>query len=198
MPHPRSVESEIWPEFLNRCVHKLPRWFWCSLEFEHHFSSRFPSVQLSRSVVSNSLRPHGPQHTRPPCPSLTPGIDSDSCPLIAIQPSHPLLSPSPLAFNLSQHQGLFRWVSSSHQVAKVLEFQLQHQSFVHIQDWSALGWTGWISLQSKGLSGVFSNTAVQEHQFFGAQLSFLPQTSISHFSLSHSSSSSLFSSLSVH
>ena len=65
----------------------------------------------------------------------------------AIQPSHPLSSPSP-AFNLSQHQGLFRWVSSSHQVAKVLEFQLQHQSFlsVNTQDWSPLGWTGWISL----------------------------------------------------
>ena len=86
----------------------------------------------------------------------------------AIQPSHPLSSPSPPAFDLSQHQGLFQWVSSSHQVAKVLEFQLQHQSF---QDWSPLEWTGWISLQSKGLSRVFSNTTVQKHQFFGAQLS---------------------------
>ena len=85
----------------------------------------------------------------------------------AIQPSHPLLSPSPLAFNLSQHQGLFKWISCSHQVAKVLEFQLQHQSF----QWSPLGWTGWISLQSKGLSRVFSNTTVQKHQFFGTQLS---------------------------
>ena len=90
-----------------------------------------------------------------------------------IQPSHPLSSPSPPAFNLSQHQGLFKWVSSSHQVAKVLEFQLQHQSFlpVHTQDWSPLGWTGWISLQSKGLSRVFYNTTVQKHQFFSAQLS---------------------------
>ena len=92
----------------------------------------------------------------------------------AIQPSHPLSSPSPLAFNLSQHQGLFQWVSSSHQVAKVLEFQLQHQSFertMNIQDWYLLGWTGWIFLESKGLWRVFFNTTVQKHQFFSTQLS---------------------------
>ena len=91
----------------------------------------------------------------------------------AIQPSHPLSSPSPPVLNLSQHQGLFQWVSSSHQVAKVLEFQLQHQSFqwTNTQDWSPLGWTDWISLQSKGLSRVFSDTTVQKHQSFGAQLS---------------------------
>ena len=89
----------------------------------------------------------------------------------AIQPSHPLSSPSP-AFNLSQHQGLFKLVSSSHLVAKVLEFQLQHQSFQWTtQDWSLLRWTGWISLLSKGLSRVLSNITVQNHQFFGAQLS---------------------------
>ena len=78
----------------------------------------------------------------------------------AIQPSCPLSSPSPPAFSLSQHQGLFKWVSSSHQVAKVLECQLQLP--VNIQDWFPLGWTGWISLQSKGLSRVFSNTTVQK------------------------------------
>ena len=90
----------------------------------------------------------------------------------AIQPSHPLSSPSPPAPNLSQHQGLFKWVSSSHQVAKVLEFQLQHQSFQWtFRTWSSLGWTGWISLQSRGLSRVFSNTTVQKHRFFSAQLS---------------------------
>ena len=80
----------------------------------------------------------------------------------AIQPSHPLSSPSPTAPNLSQHQGLFKWVSSPHQVTKVLEFQLQHQP-MNTQDWSSLGWTGWISLQSKGFSRVFSNTTVQKH-----------------------------------
>ena len=90
----------------------------------------------------------------------------------AIQPSHPLLSPSPPAPNPSRHQSLFKWVNSSHQVAKVLEFQLQHQVLpVNTQDWSPLGWTGWTSLQSKGLSRVFSNTTVQKHRFFGAQLS---------------------------
>ena len=87
----------------------------------------------------------------------------------AIQPSQSLLPPSPPTFNLSQHQGLFKWVSSSHQVAKVLEFQLQYQSFNEYQDWFPLGLTGWISLQSKGLTRVFSNTTVQKHQFFSAQ-----------------------------
>ena len=75
----------------------------------------------------------------------------------AIQPSHPLLSPSPPTFNLSQHRGLFKWVSSLHEVAKVLEFQLQHQSFQWIfRTVFPLGWIGRISLQSKGLSRVFS------------------------------------------
>ena len=89
----------------------------------------------------------------------------------AIQPSHPLSSPSPPALNLSQHQGLFKWLSSSYHAVKVLEFQLQHQSFQWTsQDWYPLGWIGWISLQSKGFSRVFSNTIVQKHQFFGAQI----------------------------
>ena len=80
----------------------------------------------------------------------------------AIQPSHPLSFPSPPVFNLSQHQSLFQWVSSSYQVAKVLEFQLQHQSFQWLyRNWSPSGWTGWISLQSKRLSRVFSNITVR-------------------------------------
>ena len=86
----------------------------------------------------------------------------------AIQPCHPLLSASPPAFSLSQHQGLFQWVSSSHQVAKVLE--LQHQFLpMNIQYWFTLELTGLISLLPKGLSSVFSNTTVQKHQFFNAQ-----------------------------
>ena len=89
------------------------------------------SVQFSCSVTSNSLRPHGLQHARPPCPSLTTGVYPNSSPKSgdAIQPSHLLSSPSPPTFSLSQHQGLFQWVNSLHQVAKGLEFQLQHQSF---------------------------------------------------------------------
>ena len=72
----------------------------------------------------------------------------------AIQPSHPLSSPSLRAPNPSQHQGLFQWVNSLHEVARVLEFQLQHVLPVNTHDWSPLGWTGWISLQSKGLSRI--------------------------------------------
>ena len=90
----------------------------------------------------------------------------------AIQPSHPLLSPSPPAFNLSQHQGLFQWVSSLHQVAKRFGVSASASALaMNIQDRFPLGWTGLISVQSKGLSRVFSNTTVQKHQFFGAQLS---------------------------
>ena len=89
------------------------------------------SVQFSCSVESDSLQPHEPQHARPPCPSPAPGVHPVHvhCVGDAIPLSHPPSSPSPPALNLSQHQGLFKWVSSSHHVAKVLEFQLQHQSF---------------------------------------------------------------------
>ena len=129
----------------------------------------FSSVQFSRSVMSNSLRPHELQHARPPCPSPTTGVYSNPCPLSRW--CHPTISSSVLCPQSFQHQGLFQWVSSSHQVAKVLEFQLPTAVFpVNTQDWSPLGWTGWISLQSKGLSRVFSNT-VQKHQFFCTQLS---------------------------
>ena len=87
----------------------------------------------------------------------------------AIQPSHPLSSPAPSVSNPFQHQSLFQWSNSSHEVAKVLEFQ---------PDRYLLEWTGWISLQSKGLSRVFSNTSVQKHQFFGSQLSSPPNSHI--------------------
>ena len=114
------------------------------------------------------------------CPTLCDSMDCSMPPVLhhlleltqphvhrvgdAIQPSHPLLSSSPPAFNLSQFQGLFQWVNSSHEVTKVLSFSFNISP-------SNLEWTGWISLQSKGLSRVFSNTTVQKHQFFGAQLS---------------------------
>ena len=88
----------------------------------------------------------------------------------AIQPSHPLLSFSPFAFNLIQHQGLFQWVGSSHQVAKVLELRHQYHSFQWIfRVEFPLGLSHLISLQSKGLSRVFSNTTVQKNWFFSAQ-----------------------------
>ena len=132
------------------------------------------SVQFSRSVVSDSLWPHESQHTRPPCPSPTPRAYSNSCPSSwwchsAISSSViPFSScPQPLpasgSFPMSQ---LFTWGGQSTVVsasASVLP--------MNTQDWSPLGWTGWISLQSKGLSRVFANTTVQKHQFFSAQLS---------------------------
>ena len=118
------------------------------------------SVHISSiTVVSDSLQSHGLQHSRPPYPSTTPGDYSNHVHWVsdAIQPSNPLLSPSPPTFNLSQHQALLKWVSLSHHVAKVLEFQLQHPKNIppkNIQDWFPLGCTGWSSLQSKGLLRV--------------------------------------------
>ena len=130
--------------------------------------------QLSRSVVSDSLRPHESQHTRPPCPSPSPRVYSNPCPLS--QWCHPTISFSVIPFSscpqslpasgsLPMSQ-LFTWGGQSIGVsasASVLP--------MNIHDWSPLGWTGWISLQSKGLSRVFSNTIVRKHQFFGTQLS---------------------------
>ena len=136
--------------------------------------SRFSSVQFSCSVVSDSLQPHGLQHTRPPCPTPTPGVYSNSCPLS--QWCHPTVSSSAVPFSsclqsfpasgsfpMSQ---LFTWGGQSTGVAASTSVLP-----MNVQDWSPLGWTGWISLQSKGLSRVFSNTTVQKHQFFSAQLS---------------------------
>ena len=130
----------------------------------------FSSVQFSRSVVSDSLlnlsTPGLPVHHQLPEFTQT-HVHRVSD---AIQPSHPLSSPSPPAPNASQHQSLFQGVNSSHEVAKVLEFQLQHHSLQRNSRTDLLqNGLGWISLQSKGLSRVFSNTTVQKHQFFGTQ-----------------------------
>ena len=94
--------------------------------FLHLCNVSYMCVQFSRSVMSDSLRPHELQHARPPCPSPTPGVHPDSIHRVrdAIQPSHPQSSTFPPAPNPSQHQSLFQWVNSSHEVAKVLEFQL--------------------------------------------------------------------------
>ena len=135
---------------------------------------QFGSVQFSRSVVSDSLRPHESQYARPPCPSQTPGVYSNSCP--SSWWCHPAISSSVIPFSscpqslpasgsfpmsqLFTRGGQSVGVSAS---ASVLP--------MNTQDWSLLGWTGWISFQSKGLSRVFSNTTVQKHQFFGIQLS---------------------------
>ena len=132
------------------------------------------SVQFSRSVVSDSLRPHESQHARPPCPSPTPGVHSNSRP--STRWWHPAISssvvhfsscpqslPASKSFPMSQ---LFTWGSQSTGVSASASF-LPKKS----QGWSPSEWTGWISLQTKELSRVFSDTPVQKYRLFGAQLS---------------------------
>ena len=145
-----------------------------SIRVQVFLHSSGSSVQFSHSVMSDSLQPRESQHARPPCPSPTPGVHPNSCP--SSRWCHPAISssvvnssfcpqslPASESFPMSQ---LFTWGDQSTGVsasASVLT--------MNTQDWSLLGWTGWISLQPKGLSRVFSNTTVQKHQFFGAQLS---------------------------
>ena len=134
----------------------------------------FSSVQFSCSVMSNSLWPHEPQHTRPPCPSRTPGVHPNPCPLS--QWCHLIISSSVIPFS-SCPQSLPE--SGSFPMSQL--FTSDGQSIgvsastsvlpMNTPDWSPLGWTGWTSLQSKRRSRVFSNTTVQKHQFFCAQLS---------------------------
>ena len=132
------------------------------------------SVQFGRSVVSDSLWPHEPQHARPPCPSPTPGVYSNSCPLCWWY--HPTISSSVIPFSSCPQSFL---ASGSFQMSQLFASAGQRIGVsasasvlpMNTEDWSPLGWTGWISLQSKGLSRVFPNTTVQEHQFFGTQLS---------------------------
>ena len=134
-------------------------------------------VQFSRSVMSDSLRPHELQHARPPCPSPTPEGHSNSCPLSRW--CYPAISSSvvPLASCLQSLPAIR--VFSNESVLGIGEQSIGVSAAtlvfpMNIQDWFSLGWTGWISLQSKGLSRVFFNTTVQKHQFFGAQLSLRP------------------------
>ena len=147
---------------------------WALRRFSLVSSLYIRSDQISRSVVSDSLRPHETQHARPPCPSPTPGVHSDS--RTSSQWCHPAISssvvpfsscpqslPASESFPMSQ---LFGWGGQSTGVSALASF-LPKKS----QGWSSSEWTGWISLEFKGLSRVFSNTTVQRHQFFGTQLS---------------------------
>ena len=134
----------------------------------------YMGYKFSRSVMSNSLRLHEPQHARPPCPSPTPRVYPNSCPLRWW--CHLTISSSVLPFSSCLQSFP---TSGSFQMSQL--FMSGGQNFgvsasasvlpVNTQGWFPLGWTGWISLQSKGLSRVFSNTTVQKHQFFSAQLS---------------------------
>ena len=139
------------------------------------FSSvQYSSIQFSGSVVFYYTRPHELQHARPPCPLPTPGVHPNSCPSSLW--CHPTISSSVIPFSsctqslpasgsfpMSQ---IFSWDDQSIRVSALASVLP-----MNTQDWSPLEWTDWISLQSKGLSRVFSNTTVQKHQFFGAQLS---------------------------
>ena len=134
---------------------------------------QFNSVKFSHSVMSDSLPPHGAQHTRPPCPSPTPGVYSNSCPLSrwcrpTISSSVVPFSSCPQSFRTSGSFQMSRFFKSGGQSIAVSTSTSVLP--MNTQDWS-LGWTGQITLQSKGLSRVFSNTTVQKHQFFGTQLS---------------------------
>ena len=132
------------------------------------------SVQFSHSVMSDSLQPHGWQHARPPCPSPTPRVHPNSCPLS--QWCHPTISSSviPFSFHLQSFPaaGSFQMSQFFPPGGQSIGVSASVSVFpMNTQDWPPLGWSGWTSLQSKGLSRVFSNTTVKMHQFFGAQLS---------------------------
>ena len=135
--------NSFWISVLQHC--QIIHWYY------------FKSVQFSRSVMSDSLRPHEPQHAKPPCPSPTPWVHPNPCPLSRW--CHPTISSSVVPFS-SCPQSLP--ASRSFQMSQLFIQLLP----MNTQDWSPLGWTGWISSQSKGLSRVFSNTTVQKHQFF--------------------------------
>ena len=147
----------------------------CDLKYKvNYVSAMFSSVQFSHLVVSNSLRSRELQHDRPPCPSPTPGVHPNPCPSSLW--CHPTISSSVVPFSSCPQSFL---ASESFQMSQL--FASGGQSIgvsalasvlpMNTQNWSPLGWTGWISWQSKGLSRVFSNTTVQQHQFFGIQLS---------------------------
>ena len=133
----------------------------------------FSSVHFSCSTVSNSFRAHEPQHARPPCPSPTAGVYPNPCPLSWW--CYPIISSSVIPFSSCPQ---FFPASGSFQMSQLFAWDGQKIGVsastsvlpMNTQDWSSLGWTGWISLQSKGLSGVLSNTTVQKHQFFCTQL----------------------------
>ena len=152
---------------------KLVQWrrVWRFLE---KLEIKRPSVQFSRSVVCDSLQHHESQHARPPCPSQTPGVCSNSCP--SSRWCHTAISSSVVPFSFCPQSlpasgsfpmgQLFAWGGQ-----RIGPLVSASGLPMNTQDLSPSGWTGWISLQSKGLSRVFSSTTVQKHQFFGAQLS---------------------------
>ena len=176
-----SILAVVWPQVLQG-KHEKAKWkrrqyqtscggvsFKCKLGLcRYQGGIQFSSVQFSHSVMSDSLQPHEPQHTRPPCPSPTPGVHPNPCPLCRW--CHPIISSSVVPFS-SCPQSLP--ASRSFQMSQLSTSGGQSTGVSALasflpkksQGWSLSEWTGWISLQSKGLSRVFSNTTVQKHQF---------------------------------
>ena len=177
-----SYVTDCFSNFYGYILFYLISKCWNTLKVSSGFSSlpysqnlsEYISVQFSHSVMSDSLQPHESQHARPPCPSPTSGVHSDSCP--SSQWCHPVISSSVIPFSSCPQSlpasesfpmnQLFAWGGQSIGVSALASVLP-----MNTQDWSPLEWTGWISLQSKGLSRVFSNTTVQKQQFFGAQFS---------------------------
>ena len=135
---------------------------------------QFSSVQFSRSVMFDSLRPHELKHARPPCPSPTARVHSNPRPLC--QWNHPTISSSVVPFFFCPQSfpasGFFQMSQLFASDGQSIGVSASTSDLpVNTQGWSPLGWTGWIFLQSKGLSRIFSNTRIQKQQFFGTQLS---------------------------
>ena len=156
---PISFFLSPWTSNTSSNILTLSQWL-CSV---FHWDIRNYSVQFSRSVMSNSLRPHGLQHARPPCPSPTPEVYSNSCP--SSWWCHPTISSSVIPFSPLQsfpESGSFQMSQFFASGGQSIGISASASVLpMNIQDWFSLGLTGWISLQSKGLSRVFSNTIVQ-------------------------------------
>ena len=163
------TNSPLWRAVANckvkgSSVHMRPPSLPTTTSNSRYSPNHLSSVQFNRSVMTNSLQPHELQPARPPCPSPTPGFHPNPCP--SSRWCHPAISSSVIPFS-SCPQSLAASVFSNESILHVR--WPKYWSFSFSISWSPSEWTGWISLQSKGLSRVFSNTTLQKHQFFGAQ-----------------------------
>ena len=172
MPSSDFVPRHIWYMTLNNILFPQPL---RHIRTNHRYSTKYTLLsflpQFSCSVISDSLWPHGLQHTRLPCPSPTPRAYSNSCP--SHQWCHPTISSSVIPFSscLQSFPASGSFPMSQFSTSGGQSVAVSASASVlpmNTRDWSPLGWTGWISLQSKGLSREFSNITVQKHQFFSA------------------------------
>ena len=173
-----TIEEEKLKFYITSCSFRLCNSA-CSLRSLYHVGLRkwgitiLSSVQFSHSVVSDSLWPHESQHARPPCLSPSPGVHSDSRPLESVMPSSHLILSRPLLLLPPIPPSIRVFSNESNLCIRWPKYWSFSFSISPSKDWSTQDWSPleWISLQSKGLSRVFSSTTVQKHQFFGAQLS---------------------------